>query len=429
MPEPLCLAEVRLWNQTVGAVAELDDGQIVFEYDETFRREGPEISPLNLPLDVRGPQSFPTLARLEAFEGLPGVLADALPDRFGNAIIRKYFADQGRPDAAMSPVQKLLYIGSRAMGALEFRPPLRISRKLREDEALEIAGLVDAARRVVEGRTEVAIPEIIRLGSSAGGARAKAVILWNRPKSEVRSAFAPAQPGDEHWLIKFDGVGELGDPDPRPQPYNRVEYAYSRLARAAGIEMADTYLLEERDLAHFMTRRFDRSGGRRLHLHTLGGMEHVDYNVPGLFSYEQYFRRVLALELGYPALEQAFRRACFNLLAVNQDDHVKNFAFLMGERGRWRLSPAYDLTFVRGRGLTRRHQMSFAGKRGGFTADDFIAVGSRFGLDRGGRALVQEVGDILARWPDFARAAGVPEDRIRRIGGAFRLHCVPPSHG
>ena len=428
MPETLCLAEVRLWNRTVGAVAELDDGQIVFEYDAAFRREGPEISPPHLPLSTRGPQSFPALARLEAFEGLPGVLADALPDRFGNAIIRKYFADQGRPDAAMSPVQKLLYIGSRAMGALEFRPPLRIPQKLRESEALEIAGLVEAARRVVEGRTEVAIPEIIRLGSSAGGARAKAVILWNPAKSEVRSAFAPAQTGDEHWLIKFDGVGELGDPDPRPQPYNRVEYAYARLAREAGIEIADTHLLEERGLAHFMTKRFDRLDGRRLHLHTLGGMEHVDYNVPGIYSYEQYFRRVLALGLGYPALEQAFRRACFNLLAVNQDDHVKNFAFLMDERGRWRLSPAYDLTFVRGRGITRRHQLSFAGKREGFTANDLLAVGERFGLDRGGRAIVQEVGDALARWGDFARAAGVPEDRIRRIGGAFRLHCVPPSH-
>ncbi len=427
MPEPLCLAEVRLWNRTVGAVAELDDGQIVFEYDEAFRREGLEISPPNLPLGTRGPQSFPALARLDAFEGLPGVLADALPDRFGNAIIRRYFADQGRPDAAMSPVQKLLYIGSRAMGALEFRPPIRISRKQRETQALEIAGLVEAARSVVEGRTEVAIPEIIRLGSSAGGARAKAVILWNRAKNEVRSAFAPARSGDQHWLIKFDGVGELGNPDPRPRPYNRVEYVYSRLARAAGIEMAETQLLEERGLAHFMTRRFDRSGGGRLHLHTLGGMEHVDYNVPGLYSYEQYFRRVLALGLGYPALEQAFRRACFNLLAVNQDDHVKNFAFLMDERGRWRLSPAYDLTFARGRGLTRRHQLSFVGKRDGFTADDLLAVGSRFGLARGGREIVQEVGEALSRWDDFARAAGVPEDRIRRIGGAFRLDCLPPS--
>jgi serine/threonine-protein kinase HipA len=427
MPEPVCLAEVRLWGQTVGAVAELDDGQILYEYDEAFRRSGLEISPLNLPLGTRGPQTFPVLANLEAFEGLPGVLADALPDRFGNAIIRKYFADRGRPDSALSPVQKLLYIGSRAMGALEFHPAVKIPRKDREDEALEVASLVEAARRIVEGRTEVAIPEIMRLGSSAGGARAKAVILWNHAKNEVRSAFAPARPGDENWLIKFDGVGELDDPNPSPQPYNRIEYAYNHLARKAGIKMTDAYLLEERGLGHFMTKRFDRLGSNRLHLHTLGGMEHVDYNLPGQYSYEQYLRLVLTLKIGYPALEQAFRRACFNLLAVNQDDHVKNFGFLMDERGNWQLSPAYDLTFVRGRGYTRRHQMSFAGKRDGFTAEDLLTVGAKFGIARGGREIVQEVGDALAGWPRFARDAGVPENRISAIGDAFRLNCVPAS--
>ncbi len=353
MAEDACLAEVLLWGRRVGAAAETQDGQVVFEYDPEFRQSGLEISPRRLPLSTKGPQAFPALARLEAFEGLPGVLADSLPDRFGNAIIEKYFSDRGRAGDRLGPVQKLLYVGSRAMGALEYRPAVRIPRKAREDEALEIASLVEAARRVVEGRTEVAVPEIMRLGSSAGGARAKAVIMWNRESDEVRSAFAPKRRGDEEWLIKFDGVGEIGDPNPKPQPYNRIEYAYSRLAGAAGIEMAETRLMEEREYAHFMTRRFDRTDdGGRLHLHTLGGMEHVDYNVPGLYSYEQYFRLVLALGLGYPALEQAYRRACFNLLAVNQDDHVKNFSFLMDDRGQWRLSPAYDLTFVRGRNFT-----------------------------------------------------------------------------
>ena len=427
MAEPLCLAEVRLWDRTVGAVVEPDDGPLVFEYAEAFRRGGLEISPRNLPLADRGPRSFPALARLEAFDGLPGVLADALPDRFGNAIIRRYFADKGQPDAALSPVQKLLYVGSRAMGALEFQPAQSIPRKVRESEALEVADLVAAARRLIEGRTEVAIPEIMRLGASAGGARAKAVILWNPKSNEVRSAFAPSRSGDEHWLIKFDGVGDLGAPDPAPQPYNRIEYAYTQLAEQAGIELTERHLLEERDLAHFMIRRFDRADGHKLHMHTLGGMEHVDFNEPGLYSYEQYFRVVLSLGLDYPALQEAFRRACFNLLAVNQDDHVKNFAFLMDEQGRWRLSPAYDLTFARGRGYTRRHQMSFAGKRDDFEARDFAEVSARFGLGRDGRAIVQEVGEALARWPEAGRAAGVPEDRIRAIGSAFRLDCVPRS--
>ena len=422
MADGVCLAEVLLWDRRVGAAVETEDGQIVFEYDPGFRRSGLEISPRQLPLTVEGPQTFPGLSRLEAFEGLPGVLADSLPDRFGNAIIEKYFAERGRAGDRLGPVQKLLYVGSRAMGALEYRPAEKIPRKQLEDEALEVASLVEAARRVVEGDTEVAIPEIMRLGSSAGGARAKAIILWNPGSEQVRSAFAPPQPGDEEWLIKFDGVGEIGNPNPEPQPFNRIEYAYSRMAVAAGIEMADTRLMEEREFAHFMTRRFDRTeSGGRVHLHTLGGMEHVDYNAPGLFSYEQYFRLVLALGLGYPELEQAFRRACFNLLAVNQDDHVKNFSFLMDERGRWRLSPAYDLTFVRGRAFTRDHQMSLGGKRNDFTTRDLIDAGAKFDLRSNGRDVVDEVAAALQQWPDFAREAGVADDRIQAISQQFRV--------
>ncbi len=423
--DPACIAEVRLWGRTVGAVAELNDGRVIFEYDDRFRRSGLEISPVHLPLHRTGPQEFPELSRVAAFEGLPGVLADALPDRFGNAVIRKYFGDRGKPEAALSPVQKLLYIGSRAMGALTFQPAHRIPRNAREEEALEVAGLVAAARQVVEGSAEIAVPEIIRLGSSAGGARAKAVILWNRAGNQVRSAFAAARPGDEAWLIKFDGVGELDVPDPEPRPYNRIEFAYSTLARKAGIDMAETHLLEERGLGHFMTRRFDRPADGRLHLHTLGGMEHVDYNRPGLYSCEQYLRLTLTLQLGYPALEEAYRRIVFNVLAVNQDDHVKNFGFLMDPEGHWSLSPAYDLTFARGGGYTRRHQISLGGKYDGFSAGDLLELGSRFGVEKDGREVVQQVGAALEGWPAAAGEAGVPPDRITAIGAHHRLDCVP----
>jgi len=424
--EDACLAEVLLWGRRVGAVAETEDGQVVFEYDPEFRRSGLEVSPRRLPLSTEGPQAFPELSRLDAFEGLPGVLADSLPDRFGNAIIEKYFAERGRAGDRLGPVQKLLYVGSRAMGALEYQPAEKIPHKAREDEALEVAGLVEAARRVVEGDTEVAIPEIMRLGSSAGGARAKAIIRWNRSSKKVRSAFAPKMEGDEDWLIKFDGVGEIGNPNPEPQAFNRIEYAYSRMAVEAGIEMAETWLMKEREYAHFMTRRFDRTDDDdRFHMHTLGGMEHIDYNVPGLYSYEQYFRLILALGLGYPALEQAYRRACFNLLAVNQDDHVKNFSFLMDDRGQWRLSPAYDLTFVRGRNFTRDHQMSFAGKRNDYSSRDLVEVGARFDIARDGREVVEEVADALRRWPEFAREEGVADDRITAIGEGFRVTWEP----
>lgn len=421
MARVLALAQVRLWDKLVGAVAEEDDGRVTFEYDEAFRRSGLEISPRKLPLDVRGPVSFPELNRVEAFAGLPGVLADALPDRFGNAIIKAYFEKAGQPAHAMSPVQKLLYMGRRAMGALEFQPAIRGGASAHESQSLEIASLVEQARKLIEGKPDVAVAEIMRVGSSAGGARPKAVILWNRDKKEVRSGFATPKPGDEHWIVKFDGVGELDAPSPKSQPYNRIEYVYSLMAKDAGIEMEASVLLPERRYAHFMVRRFDRAGGKKLHLHSLGGLEHADYNAPGTYSYEQFLRIVLEMKLGYPALEQAFRRVCFNIMAVNQDDHVKNIAFLMDEAGQWRLAPAYDLTYAKGAGYTRQHQMSLGGKRDGFTRKDLLDLGKSFGIKSDGKKIIEDIGAALKKWDALARKWGVPKGNSAHIKAAFRL--------
>lgn len=419
MADPV-VAEVRIWGRRVGAVAEEENGTVTFEYEPAFTTTGLEISPLMLPLSLRGPVSFPELTRIEAFLGLPGVLADALPDRFGNAVIARYFADKGTPDAALSPVQKLLYMGARSLGALEFQPALRFPPRKAEQEPLEIAALVSQARILVEGKAEVAIPEIMRIGAPAGGARPKAIVLWNRELNEVRSDFAVARPGDEHWIIKFDGVGELGAPDETPKPYNRIEYAYSLMARAAGVAVPDTTLIEEREFAHFLSRRFDRENGRRIHLHSLGGMQHQDYNAPGHFSYEQYLRTVLALGLGYPALEEAFRRAVFNIAAVNQDDHVKNFAFLMDETGVWRLSPAYDLTYAKGLGFTRAHQMTLGGKTGRFVREDLLRLGGAMGIRKDGVVILDEVAGALREWERFAQQAGLHANRVRFIASEFR---------
>lgn len=420
MPEVAVVAEVWIWKHFVGAVAETGDGQITFEYDPAFARSGLEISPLMLPLSKQGPLTFPELQRLEAFAGLPGVLADALPDRFGNAVIRKYFTDRGRPDDAMRPVQKLLYVGKRAMGALEFRPPIRVERSA-ERESLEIAALVEQARVVVEGRPDAAIPEIMRVGASAGGARPKALVLWNRTTNKIRSGFAKPQAGDEYWIMKFDGVGELEAPDPSPKPFNRIEHAYSRLARDAGIDMPDTALLEERRCGHLMVKRFDRIGNTRLHLHSLGGLHHVDYNNPGQFSYEQFLRTILQLELGYPALEEGFRRGVFNVVAVNQDDHVKNISFLMDQKGVWRLAPAYDLTYARGAGFTRVHQMTLNNKVDGFTRKDLLTIGASMGIKRDGADIIDSVVAAMGNWEQYARAAKVPADQIALIKSQHRV--------
>jgi len=424
MAEALAIARVILWGQTVGALTEDADGVITFEYEPAFAASGIEISPLLLPLARLGPVQFPELRRIPAFAGLPGVLADALPDRFGNAVIAQYFADRGRPADAMSPVQKLLYIGHRAMGALEFEPAVVLPMRAAERESLELALLVEQARRLIEGRTDGALTEILRVGASAGGARAKALVLRNRVTDRVRSGFAAPGPGDEPWLVKFDGVGELGAPDFTARPFNRIEYAYGRLARDAGIEMPEAELLETQDgLAHFAVRRFDRVGERRLHMHSLGGLMHVDYDTPGTFSYEQYFRSVQSIVPPadvYASVENAFRRAVFNIAAVNQDDHVKNFGFLMDEQGAWRLSPAFDLTFARGTNYTRRHQMSLNGKRDDFARTDILAVGRRLRLARDGADTIDEVRAALARWPQYAAEAGVPKQRIGEIAAAHR---------
>lgn len=418
------VARVNLWGHFVGAIAEDHEGAITFEYHNSFRRTGLEISPIHLPLTTEGPVRFPNLARLDAFAGLPGVFADALPDAFGNAVIERYFQNMGRPNAALSPVQKLLYLGDRAMGALEFEPALRARGPVIE-EALEVRRLVDEARRVIEGDTAVAVPEIIQVGASAGGARAKALILWDRENGRVRSGFATPRDGEEPWIIKFDGAsGGRGGPqvtlERRPGPFGRIEYAYSHMARRAGLELADTHLLEEGEYAHFMARRFDRVNGAKLHMHSLGGLQHVDYNFSGAFSYEGYFRTMLALGLGQDSLEQGFRRMVFNLAAANRDDHVKNVSFLMTQDGRWRLSPAFDVTYASGTGWTRTHQMTLAGKSAGFTREDLLSVADQFGLSQRAESVLLAVGEALRSWDDEARKVGVPQDWIDKVRDAFK---------
>jgi serine/threonine-protein kinase HipA len=418
--DEIVVASVNLWRHHVGAIAEDTNGNVFFEYEEAFRRTNLEISPEKLPLSLSGPITFPELVRVEAFQGLPGVFSDSLPDRFGNAIITKYFESRGRANDAMSPVQRLLYVGKRAMGALEYRPALVEGRNRRQTEALEIAHLVEQARKVVEGAPDIAVPEIMRIGSSAGGARAKAVVLWNPQDKIIRSAFAPLKDGDEHWILKFDGVGELGSPNREPAPFNRIEYVYNQMAREAGLTCATIELLEERNFAHIMIKRFDREGSKRLHMHSLGGMVHSDYNVPHAYSYEQFFRLIQKLQLPYETLEEAYRRAAFNILAVNQDDHVKNLSFLMSEKGAWSLSPAYDLTFAKGANYTRTHQMTFAGKVDGFARDDLLTVADEFGIRKRGREVVERIAEALGKWPALAKQVDVPTNRIKEIQAAFR---------
>lgn len=418
VPEVTAVAEVRLWGETVGAVAELEDGSIVFEYDQEFRKRGLEISPIHLPVSTTvGPVRFQELRDQVAFNGLPGVLADALPDAFGKKVIRAYYTARGEVKKALSPVQHLLYVGERAIGALQFQPAEKLPSRPAEIEALEVAKLVADARKIIAGQTDVTLPEIYRLGSSAGGMRPKAIVLYNKERDEIRSAFAPPEEGDIPCLLKFDGVGaeEVSEKLGEPEPFNRVEAAYSLMARDAGLNVVDIILWESNHgHAHLLIPRFDRPGPDALHQHTLGGLLHVDYNDPGASSYEEYLRTILRLGMPPAELIEGYRRMVFNVLAINQDDHVKNLSFHMEKDGAWSLTPAYDITFAKGAKWTASHQMRVADKRKGITRQDLLDVGLHFGI-RAPEKIINQISDAIAHWPEYARRTGVPAETVRTI--------------
>ena len=426
-------AKVKLWGRIIGAVTWLDDRQIgVFEYEPAFLKSGIEIAPLSMRL-APGPFSFPALP-FETFKGLPGLLADTLPDKFGNRLVDGWLAAQGRSSASFNPVERLCYVGTRGMGALEFEPAL--SPKATRGRSVDVAQLVGLANRALDERAGLtgafdgvddarAIEDILRVGTSAGGARAKAIIAWNPDTGAFRSGQIETGSGFSYWLMKFDGVSgnrdkELAD----PQGFGRIEYAYSLMAKAAGITMMDCRLHEEGGRAHFMTRRFDRTQqGAKRHMLSLCAMRHWDFNDAGAYSYEQAIETIRLLSLPRADVGQQVRRAFFNILARNQDDHVKNIAFLMDKTGQWSLSPAFDIAYAYNPtgDWTSRHQMSLNGKRDNYTREDLIEFARFAGLKaRQALALFDEVCACLEGWATFAAVSGVAEADAARIGRAFR---------
>lgn len=426
-------AKVELWGRMIGAVS-LDEGADVarFQYDPDFVGSGIELSPLMMPLSDRV-YEFPALRR-DSFHGLPGMLADSLPDRFGNALIDAWLATQGRTSESFTAVERLCYTGRRGMGALEFAPVLgpraRKAGKIEIDRLVELASEVLTHRADLHGRFDdkgkhEALTDILRVGTSAGGARAKAVIAWNRETNEVRSGQVGADEGFEHWLLKFDGVSGNKDKELEdPKGYGVVEYAYHLMARAAGIAMSECRLLEENGRRHFMTRRFDRlPGGEKLHMQSLCALAHLDFNQAGAHGYEQAMLTIRRLDLPMSAIEEQFRRMVFNLVARNQDDHTKNIAFLMDKAGQWSLAPAFDVTYSYNPSgkWTSTHQMTVNGKRDDFTLDDLKACAKAAGMKRGrDKAILNEVVEAVERWPDFAEQAKLAERRMASIRRAFR---------
>ncbi|HEV3323215.1 MAG TPA: type II toxin-antitoxin system HipA family toxin [Solirubrobacteraceae bacterium] len=430
----MTVAAVTLWGTRIAAVSIAAGARYAtFQYDPAFVRSGIEIAPVRMPLRTQ-PYTFPGLPA-DAFSGLPGLLADSLPDRWGTALVNAWLASQGREEASFDVVQRLCYVGTRGVGALEFQPSHQPDVPGGTD--LQVEALVRLASEVLAQRAEFvaelsenpdeeAMKAILAVGSSAGGARPKAFIAYNDATGQVRSGQVQVGEGFRHWLLKFDGVARSGDHGlADPQGWGAVEYAYSKMARAAGIAMTECRLLEENGRRHFMTRRFDRpDDGGKLHMQTVGALEHVSYNEPGTCSYEQVLLLIRRLGLGTPVVEQQFRRMVFNVVARNQDDHVKNIAFLMDRGGAWSLAPAYDVIWAwkPGNLWLDSHQMSINGKRDGFTVADLRAAARVAGLKRGrAEAILAEVSAVVAGWRAVADEGGVDESMAEQIARSHRL--------
>ncbi len=424
-------ANVMLWGVKVGVVAWSDESQVAsFEYSPDFLELGLDLSPLYMSVESARRGTIFSFSELpfKTFRGLPGLLADSLPDKFGNAIIDQWLARQGRTPESFSPVERLCYTGARGMGALEFRPTL-IKGNTRA-VPVEVEEMVGLAQKVINKRFSLdanlindpsgALADIVRVGTSAGGARAKAVVAINEETGHVMSGQADAPEGYEHWILKFDGVGdlELGG----TEGYGRIEYAYYLMALECGIQIMKSALLEEGGRGHFRTRRFDRLGGKKVHAQTLCGLAHYDFNAAREYSYEQAFGVLRKLRLPYEDQEQFYRRMVFNVIARNQDDHTKNITFLMGGDGRWFLSPAYDVTYSYNPDgpWTAKHQMTINGKSDGFIHSDLIAAGR--GIVNRPERIIEQTQEAVSRWPAFAKEAGVPPDATNQIQNVLRLH-------
>jgi serine/threonine-protein kinase HipA len=425
--DPVDVAEVHLWGRQIGAVA-WDDQQKLgfFEYSPDFVGGPLDVAPFTMP-PGSGIYSFPELAR-DTYHGLPGLLADSLPDRFGNVLIDAWLTRQGRDRSSFSPVEQLCYVGTRGMGALEYQPAMRGNRR---SDRVSVDALADLAAEILEGREALethlddpGLHELLQVGTSAGGARAKAIITWNPDTGEIRSGQVAAPDGFEYWLLKFDGVGGAETDLSQPRGFGRIEYAYNLMAVDAGIVVTESRLeVDTTGRAHFMTRRFDRTeGGEKIHMQSLSALRHFDFNQPGRHSYEDALTTAQGLGGAGAEVEQLYRRMVFNVVARNQDDHTKNIAFLMDPSGRWRLAPAYDVIWAynpAGR-WTPRHQMAANGKTDDFARSDLTAVGRRFGIrDPGG--IVDDVASIVGQWPQYADKAEVDAGRRRQIAATHRL--------
>lgn len=413
---------VVLWGSTIGYLHRNENGVVAFQYDRDFLNSGIEVAPLKMPLSAET-YSFPGLSEV-TFHGLPGLVADSLPDKFGNMVIKRYLESLGRPEDSLSAIEKLCYTGKRGMGALEYEPNNLFPTI---DEKADIDALSKLAEEILSKKENIRfdsqngmIAQLMEAGSSVGGARAKTLIAWNEKTNEVRSGQVNTEDGFDYWLLKFGNIrsnSDRGDSFDAPE-YTQIEYAYYLMAKEAGIKMSECRLYTEKGVSHFMTKRFDRVNGHKLHMQSLGAMAHLDFNSPRTDSYEYAFYVIKRLGLSSETTKEFFRRMVFNEYARNFDDHVKNVAFLMNKKGEWSLAPAYDLTFSYKPDSmwVSAHQMLINGKADGITLDDLLLTAKNAGIrKRDAVSIIDQVKNAVCRWKEFAEFAGLTEKNTIRI--------------
>lgn len=416
--------KVNLWGSPIGYLRQMNNGLIGFQYDEAFITSGIEVSPLKMPLSTRT-YSFPALPE-QTFKGLPGMVADSLPDKFGNIIIQKYLKSLGREEDSLSVLERLCYTGKRGMGALEYEPDIDIgcvSNKIDIDALTKLAAEILSERESFRIKhDDQMIAQLMQSSSSVGGARAKTLIAWNPKTDEIRSGQINAGAGYEYWLFKFDNIKDNKDKDIEPDDgeYTKIEYAYYLMAKASGIEMTDCRLYKKNGLSHFMTKRFDRIGekGEKLHMQSLCALAHMDFNMPRAYSYNEAFRVMRDLRLPHHDFVQLYKRMIFNEYAKNYDDHTKNIAFLMDKKGIWSLAPAFDMTFSYRKDSiwVCEHQMLINGKSTDIKKDDLLAAAIDAGIKKGEAAAYEEqVLNAISKWLSFAETAGVSEEKAEKI--------------
>lgn len=426
-------AEVYLWGTRIGIIhQEVTKPYASFEYDTDFLNSGIEVSPLRMPL-AKNIYEFPALTG-EPFYGMPGLVADSLPDKFGNAVIEQWLMSLGKSLSDFTAIDRLCYTGKRGMGALEYVPASTDIKDI--DENINVQEMVKFASDVLADREGISLKaednltysQLVQVGSSAGGARAKAIIAWNEETNEVRSGQAQLGTGYDYWLMKFDNVTKNGDHGLEDKPeYTLIEYAYYLMAKKAGVTMNECRLYESAGGHHFMTKRFDRENGRKLHMQSLGALAHISYQEPGICGYELAAMYMKEVGISYKEIEQFYRRMVFNCLAVNQDDHVKNISFLMDRNGKWSLSPAYDITFSYNPAnkWLRAHQMTVNGKTTGMGLSDLLEAGSKMGIkERRSKDIIREVLTSVREFPVFAEQVGIKEKTCEYIHSIMEANSV-----